>query len=303
LTRHEGPGSIVQTCPVKSIKRGSLFFAEERNRAMAAAMRPELKRRSHRISTEPDCVTMGGPMPGDLSMRLTIAAFAFLSIALAMPIAALAEGGTNPNQRTIQVTGNGEAQAAPDIAVLSLAIETHAATAADAAADNGGLAQKVSEALRAKLGDKGKTWTGGYSLNPEYRDDSHPNAKPVITGYTAQNTITVQTGALDLVGPLIDAAIAAGANRVNSLDFNLRDDTRARNEAITKAAKDAQTQGEALAAALGLKLGPIINATTESSERPQPMFRAAMMGANSSTPVQPGEVTVPATVSLTYEIE
>ncbi len=237
-------------------------------------------------------------------MRSTIAALAFLSIALAMPIAALAEGGTIPNQRTIQVTGNGEAQAAPDIAMLSLAIETHAATAADAAADNSGLAQKVSEALRAKLGDKGKTWTGGYSLNPEYRDDSHPNAKPaVITGYTAQNSITVQTGALDLVGPLIDAAIAAGANRVNSLDFNLRDDTRARNEAITKAAKDAQGQGEALAAALGLKLGPIISATTESNERPQPMFRAAMMGANNSTPVQPGEVTVPATVSLTYEIE
>ena len=90
----------------------------------------------------------------------------------------------------------------------------------------------------------------------------------------------MQTGALDLVGPLIDAAIAAGANRVNSLDFNLRDDTRARNDAIAKAAKDAQAQAQALAAALGLKLGPIINATTMSAERPQPvMFRAAAMSA------------------------
>ena len=115
----------------------------------------------------------------------------------------------------------------------------------------------------------------------------------------------MQTGALDLVGPLIDAAIAAGANRVNSLDFNLRDDTRARNDAITKAAKDAQAQGQALAA-LGLKLGPIINATTMSGERPQPvrLIRAAAMSAMSTaTPVQPAEVTVPATVSLTYQIE
>ena len=238
-------------------------------------------------------------------MRSTIAAFALLTIALTMPVAAVAESGVNANQRTIQVAGNGEAQAAPDLAVLSLAIETHAATAADAAGRNGGLAQKVSEALRAKLGDKGKTWTGGYSLYPEYEDQSRPNAKPVITGYRAENTITVQTGALDLVGPLIDAAIAAGANRVNSLDFNLRDDTRARNEAITKAAKDAQAQAQALAAALGLKLGPIVIATTVSNERPQPvMFRAAAaMGVNNATPVQPGEVTVPATVSLTYQIE
>jgi uncharacterized protein len=238
-------------------------------------------------------------------MRSAIAAFALLTIALAMPLAAGAEGGASANQRTIQVAGNGEAQAAPDLAVLSLAIETHAATAADAAGRNGGLAQKVSEALRAKLGDKGKTWTGGYSLYPEYAEQSRPNAKPTITGYQAQNTITVQTGALDLVGPLIDAAIAAGANRVNSLDFNLRDDTRARNEAITKAAKDAQAQAQALAAALGLKLGPIITATTVSNERPQPIMLGARFAAASSnaTPVQPAEVTVPAMVSLTYQIE
>jgi uncharacterized protein YggE len=226
------------------------------------------------------------------SMRTTIAAVALLALMLATQVAA-AEGAANPNQRTIEVAGNGEVQAAPDFAVLSLAIETHAATAAEAAGRNGALAQKVSDALRAKLGDKGKTWTGGYSLNPEYSDQSRPNAKPSITGYQAQNTITVQTGALDLVGPLIDAAIAAGANRVNSLD-----------EAIAKAAKDAQAQAQALAAALGLKLGPIINATTASIDRPQPMMRASLtMAMGRATPVQPGEVTVPATVSLTYQIE
>lgn len=237
-------------------------------------------------------------------MRTAIAAFALLTIALGLPVGAVAEGGAGANQRTIQVAGNGEAQAAPDLAVLSLAIETHAATAADAAGRNGGLAQKVSEALRARLGDKGKTWTGGYSLYPEYENESRPNAKPTIIGYRAENTITVQTGALDLVGPLIDAAIAAGANRVNSLDFNLRDDTHARNEAITMAAKDAQAQAQALAAALGLKLGPIITATTISNIGPQPvMFRAAAMGVNNATPVQPAEVSVPATVALTYQIE
>ena len=237
-------------------------------------------------------------------MRSAIAAFAFLTIVLAMPAGAVAESGAGPNQRTIQVAGNGEAQAAPDLAVLSLAIETHASSAADAAGRNGALAQKVSDALRAKLGDKGKTWTGGYSLIPEYENETRPNAKPVIIGYQAQNTITVQTGALDLVGPLIDSAIAAGANRVNSLDFNLRDDTHARNQAIAMAAKDAQAQAQALAAALGLKLGPILSATTVSSVGPQPvMFRAALTSTMGATPVQPAEVSVPATVSLTYQIE
>ena len=140
--------------------------------------------------------------------------------------------------RTIEVDGNGETRTAPDTADLELAIETQAKTAEEAAASNAALAQKVIDALKAKLGDKGKVTTGGYSLNPEY--DQRPNAKPTIIGYTAQNTITVQTGALDLVGALIDAAIAAGANRVNSLDFSVKDDTKARAEAIAMATRDAR---------------------------------------------------------------
>ena len=238
-------------------------------------------------------------------MKTNLAAFVLLAFAFAMPPAAVADGPANPNQRTIQVSGNGEVDAPPDLAVLSLAIETQAPTAAAAAGRNGTLAQKVTDALKAKLGDKGKISTGGYSLDPEYADQSRPNAKPEITGYRAANTITVQTGALDLVGPLIDAAISAGANRVNSLDFNLRDDAAARNDAIAKAAKDAQGQAQALAAALNLKLGPVINATTGSTDGPRPvMFNAAFSSRNAAaTPVSPGEVTVPATVSLTYQIE
>src|SRR5277367_259720 len=204
-------------------------------------------------------------------MKTTILAIAILIAAIALSITARADGGASPAQRTIQVSGDGQVQAAPDLAVLNLAIETHAATAEEAAARNGALAQKVTDALKAKLGDKGKTWTGGYSLNP--------------------------------VGPLIDAAITAGANRVNSLDFNLRDDTGARNDAIARAAKDARSQAEALAAALDLKLGPIINASNTSNDNPQPvMFRAAgnFAAPAMSTPVSPAEVNVSATVSLTY---
>jgi uncharacterized protein len=237
--------------------------------------------------------------------KTIIVAIAIFALAIAIPIAAAADGGVSPAQRTIQVSGDGQVQAMPDLAVLSLAIETHAATAEEAAARNGALAQRVTDALKTKLGDKGKTWTGGYSLNPEYADQSHPDGKPVIRGYAAQNTITVQTGALDLIGPLIDAAIAAGANRVNSLDFNLRDDTSARNDAIALAAKDARSQAEALAAALNLKLGPIINASNSSNDNPQPvMFRAnGFAAAAMSTPVSPAEVNVSATVSLTYGIQ
>ena len=218
-----------------------------------------------------------------------------------------ASAATSPYQRTIQVSGSGEAHAAPDYGTLSLAIETYATTAAEAAASNAELAQKINQALAQKLGGQGKISTGGYSLYPEY-SNTQSNERPKIEGYQAQNSITVETAKLDLIGPLIDAAIATGANRVNSLDFSLHDNSKARNEAIADASRDAQQQAEALASSLGVKLGPIISATTESEPRPIPMMPMARFGAmaNASeapTPVNPGDITVPATVSLTYAIE
>jgi len=236
-------------------------------------------------------------------MRMIVAALFVLAVALASPRALAAAETTDNATRTIEVTGNAQAEAAPDLATLQVTIETHAGTAADAAGSNGHLAQKVRDALRDKLADKGTMWTGGYSLYPEY-NESRPTGKPEITGYRAENSITIETGALDLIGPLIDAAIAAGANRVNSLDYSLRDNITARSDAIARASKDAQTQAQALARALGVKLGSIMRASTVAEIRPVPVMKAEMAMARSApTPIEPGQVTVPATVSLTYEIQ
>ena len=209
--------------------------------------------------------------------------------------------------RTIEVTGNGEAHVAPDVASLNLAIETHAATAQQSAGQNAALAQKVVDALTTKLQGKGKVWTGGYSLYPEYSDSPRPNEKPVVTGYRAENSITVETGEIGMLGGLIDTAIEAGANRINFLNFTLRDESQARSQAIALAAKDAQAQADSLAKSLGVKLGPVVKATTEAEVRPMPLMRMGAMAMSSTmgapTPVQPNEVTVPATVSITYQIQ
>ena len=241
-----------------------------------------------------------------MKLRFLAAAIGF-AIALASPgfaSAAPTQSGTNVfERRTIEVDGSGEVRTPPDTADLNLAIDTQARTAEQAAASNAALATKVIDALKSKLGDKGKVTTGGYSLDPQY--DQRQNEKPRIIGYNAQNTVTVNTRSLDLVGALIDSAIAAGANRVNSLNFSVKDDTKARTEAIAIATRDARAQADALASALDVKLGKVLKATTVSEQRPTPLYmgRAMAMSANVATPVEPGEVTVPATVSLTFEIE
>jgi uncharacterized protein len=232
--------------------------------------------------------------------RMSPLPLALLALAIAQSPSRAAESAP----RTIVVSGSGQAQARPDLAELSFAIETHAPTAADASTRNAALAQKIIDALKAALAGKGKVSTGGYSLTPDYEQTQH-RTTPRIIGYNAQNSITAQTGAMDLLGKLIDAAVAAGANRVNYLNFSLKDDTHARSEALAAASRDAQAQARALAASLGVKLGRVIKATTVAEVRPMPMpeFRGMAMAAAPSTPIEPGEMTIPATVTLTYEIE
>ncbi len=226
---------------------------------------------------------------------------ALIVFAFALPQVAAAD-----EPRTIVVSGNGEASANADTADLSFAVETHAKTAADAAGRNAALAQKITDSLKAKLGDKGKIWTGGYSLSPDY-EQHQGRENPTIVGYNAQNSINVETPALNLLGDLIDTAISAGANRVNFLNFTLKNDAKARAEALTNATRDAQAQAQTLASSLNVRLKRLITASTQGVPRPVPLYRtekayAASAGAV-STPIEAGQVTVSATVYLTYEIE
>ncbi|HUO05795.1 MAG TPA: SIMPL domain-containing protein [Candidatus Binataceae bacterium] len=237
-------------------------------------------------------------------MKITIfAAAAILTMLGTPPQSAMAQ---DASARTIEVSGQGEAHAKADWASLNLAIETHAPTAAQAGEKNAALAEKVISELKKELGENGKISTGNYSLNPEY--DQRPGREtPRIVGYNAQNSITVETGELNSVGATIDSAIAAGANRVNYLSLTLKNDSKARSEAIAGATRDAHAQAEAIASALGVRLGRIIKATTVVEPRPMPMARgpvfASAMGVSPTTPVEAGDITVPATVYLTYAIE
>jgi uncharacterized protein len=211
------------------------------------------------------------------------------------------------NIRVIEVDGHADVRSAPDTAHLSIEIETHAPTAEDASQKNAARAQKVIQVLKGKVAEKGTVTTGNYSLTAEY-SEGRPNEPrpPTIVGYNAQNAIEVETSDLVTLGALIDASISAGANRINAVSFELRDSTKARQQAIERASADAQAQAQALALSLHLRLKQIVKASTapQGPIMPRPMMaeRQVMMTAV-STPIEAGELTVSASVSLTYEIE
>ncbi|HOK47594.1 MAG TPA: SIMPL domain-containing protein, partial [Bryobacteraceae bacterium] len=125
-------------------------------------------------------------------------------------IAGLAFAQAPPPPPYIQAFGEGVVAVAPDQAHIAVGVVTQAATAEAAGTQNAERADAVIRELRRVAGPNAEIRTAGYSLEPMYR--SPRDAAPEISGYTARNTVLVTTSDLKSVGPIIDAAMKAGAN-------------------------------------------------------------------------------------------
>ncbi|MBI4538758.1 MAG: SIMPL domain-containing protein, partial [Gemmatimonadetes bacterium] len=148
--------------------------------------------------------------------------------------------------------------------------------------------------------------TSGYTVYPEYRYDREvERAEARIIGYRAVNQVTATTRDLDSVGKLIDAGLAAGANRVAGIEFALANAAPHREQALRQAVEKARREASAIADALGVPLGPVLDARTESPPVP-PILRAESremaVAAAVPTPIEPGALTVRATVTLRFRI-
>lgn len=214
-----------------------------------------------------------------------------------------------PPRRTIAVSGEGEVKVPPDLALVSFAVETTAPAAGAAVAENAHKSTVLADEIKQQIGSNGKVSTTRYSLDPVYeqRERGSTPAPPRITGYVARNEVRAETRAIDSIGKLIDTATKAGANRVAGLEFTLEQRSQAQNDALQRAGQDARRQADAAAAALGVKLGKVLSAATSAAPvvipRPYARMGAAMAEASAPTPVEAGDVTVSATLQVTYEIE
>lgn len=231
----------------------------------------------------------------------------FMAALLGVPVTA-APAADEPPRRTISVAGEGRVSATPDLAIVSFAVETTAPQAGAAIDDNARKSAAVSAAVKERLEAKDKITTTGYSLDPYYEQRERGSGQPPkISGYIARNGVRVELRRIEAVGQLIDAATRAGANRVSGLQFTLENRAPQLREALQQAGRDAQQQAESVAAALGVHLKQVVAATTSAGPiiMPRRYEGLAMAGAESRapTPVEPGEVTVTATLQVTYEIE
>jgi hypothetical protein len=206
----------------------------------------------------------------------------------------------------IRASGEATARAKPDRAQVSIGVVTQAPTAQAASAQNATQTSAVLDAIKRGLGSSGEIKTSGYSISPQYQ---YTNGRPPkITGYQASNTVLITVNDLSLTGKVIDAANEAGANEITGISFSLRDDNAIRAQALAEAAVKARSAAEAIAKALNVHITAVLEADTTEAPVVRPMNKAfAMMSEGAAprapTPIEPGDLDVHASVTVSFEVQ
>ncbi|MEO0351739.1 MAG: SIMPL domain-containing protein [Cyanobacteria bacterium P01_A01_bin.15] len=229
-----------------------------------------------------------------IALALTALAVGVVNTAAIAPVKA-----QEPLARVLTVTGEGSESIPATLARVQLGVTAQGETAETVQQDIARRSTAVIELLRSQPIDK--LQTTGIRLNPQYNYDGN---RPRIVGYTGSNTVSFQIPT-DRVGTLLDDAIAAGANQINSVSFVAADEAldAARDTALQNATSDAQTQADVVLRSLNLSAQEIVGIQINNATPPRPLpyavqSRAALAEADVSTPVEGGEQTVNARVTL-----
>ena len=200
----------------------------------------------------------------------------------------------------VGASGQATVSVKPDQAKLDVGVVTQAVTAQDAAAQNASQVAAVLAQLQTVLGSGADIKTIGYSLNATYR---YPQgAPPVLTGYSASNTVEVTMTDLSLIGRTIDAASQAGANSVQGLQFSVQDEEPVRQQALGLATKQARAHAQAIASGIGASLGAVVLAQEGGGTTPVRVLAATPAAASTPTPIETGLVQIQASVSIQVEL-
>lgn len=217
----------------------------------------------------------------------------------------LAAADPNDPISGITVQGMGKVTISPDLATLTVAVQSQAKTAAEAQSKASGTMARVIDAVKAQGIADADIATQWISLEPQYDYNTNGTTPPRVTGYASNQGLSVKVHPIAKVGPVIDAAVGAGANQVSGINFSVADPTAATAQARTAAVADAKARATALAQAAGVSLGnpTSISEVSAPGPIPYPYAQAApAAGRDTMTPVQPGTLEIEVDVQVTFAI-
>lgn len=227
------------------------------------------------------------------------------SIVVAQNRSSTTEQQNDENYRTIDIsiTGTATVKIQPTQTVINIGVVTEDTTATGAWQRNAEIVTSVIEAL-ANVGiSENNIETVEYDISPRW--DWYTET---IVGYTCTYRLKIVSSVSD-AGRAIDAAVGAGANRVYDIEFTSSDDDikEAERRAFYDAVSDAREQVDMVADAFGATVLEVVNVSIYPVYNYQPwVWRNSVDAvegiASVPTPIQPGQVGVTSSVTVTYRI-
>lgn len=200
-------------------------------------------------------------------------------------------------EKLVTVTGEATIAVAPDIAMMRIGVISQDRTAREASDTNAKQMTAVLDAIKnAGVGDR-DIQTSRLSLQPQYDPNKGGTAR--LTGFQASNQVTVRIRDIEKLPSILDRAISVGANEMSGIEFVVSEQSKLLDQARNDAIADARRKAELYAKAAGVKLGHVVSITEEGSAPPPRPMQAMRAGA---VPIAPGEQTLRALVTVTYEL-
>ncbi|WP_274654961.1 SIMPL domain-containing protein [Paenibacillus humicola] len=209
---------------------------------------------------------------------------------------------------TITVSGSGDVKVTPDVAYVSVAVDSRAASAKEAQAANAKQFGALENVLYTKHNmDPKDVQTTGFVVQPVYTYNDKDGTNK-ITGYTATHSIQITMRDLAGIGQLLDELSSAGANRVDGVRFDTEKQDQYELQALDDAMNHAKAKADALAKAAGRQVKGVVSITQNGESSPPVVFNAAaksLAAADSggSTSVQAGQIDVTADITVVYEMQ
>jgi len=211
--------------------------------------------------------------------------------------ATVALGPARAVEKLVTVTGEATVAIAPDAAVIRIGVTSQEKTAREASDANA----KQMTAVLAAIKDTGiaerDIQTSRLSLQPQY--DPNKGGNPRLTGFQANNQVTVRIRDIDKLATVLDRAIASGANEMSGIEFVVSEQSKVLDQARDDAIADARRKAELYAKAAGAKLGSVVS-ISEEGPAPQPHPMQAMRAG--AVPIAPGEQTLRSIVTVSFEL-
>jgi hypothetical protein len=222
-------------------------------------------------------------------MRFLLPGFLLLALAASPALAA---------EHLVTVTGEATMSVAPDTSIIRIGVTSQDKTAREASEANAKQMSAVLAAIKdSGIADK-DVQTSRLSLQPQY--DPNRAGAAHLTGFQVTNQVTVKIHDIDKLPGILDRAIAAGANEMSGIEFIVSEQSKLLDQARGDAIADARRKAEIYAHAAGAKVGHVVAIAEGNATTMPPIAMQAMRAGG--VPVAPGEQTLRAQVTVSYEL-